>query len=183
MDTLLKGIQIYSLFIFVSLLGCTLVHHEARADHVYHTHFSSMAHPEVSALQVRYVFRQNEGLIEISNTGLPAEFCPVDSEFHCVISESFTFAVPKEFKADADQWSYAGVNFKVKESLRKRQVLGKELAVVEIIAKREDGYSQFLYSPQDGLIAFGFSEGKTHGFSQYFWTEMLPGFAAKLSRQ
>lgn len=111
-----------------------------------------------------------------------SEYCPQDSEYFCVFSAYFAFAVPKHLREDQTEWRVNGYVFRL-GGKQKISIMGVEIDDVYCILAPPEASSlgkevgrptSFFYSPTVGLI--GFDIVRWPGF---YWLTGRVGFGAQ----
>lgn len=122
--------------------------------------------------------------IAIGDVSLTANYCNDKSNYQCVESKVFYFAVPKTINAKQEDWELDGHAYHVEVPLHNKTLFGKRLQV-EIIStvgpKSVDAPAQviyYLYSPERGLLAIGYPDAGNFDTKVLISTSDI-GFAAQ----
>jgi hypothetical protein len=89
-----------------------------------------------------------------AHTVVGANACVGKPEYNCLVGGDAIFVFPKRMPSKKTAWEYQGKNFKVQKKVE-GQILGRKYSGFLITRPSEkDGY-WYIYSPRDGLVAFG----------------------------
>jgi len=105
----------------------------------------------------------NGSVIHAQDAVFESEFCAQASEYLCVFSPIYAFAIPSRFDGSVRTWSVNSTTFEVVESGLTVSIFGAEVSDVSLIRTpaaatllgKETATPTFsLYSPEHGLIGF-----------------------------
>jgi hypothetical protein len=119
--------------------------------------------------------RKNDQIVLDGHSVSGASACPSSSKFHCFGVPSSLFVFPRSGISEQSAWEYDGHKFNVQRKV-KGQVLGRRYSAFLVKSQRNDDGYWYLYSPVDGLLAFGLKNATT---SSAFILEGRCGFGAK----
>jgi hypothetical protein len=134
--------------------------------------------PPESGTKGHYLFEDDEYI--------SIEFCPRDSEYVCVFSDRYTFAAPKNLKRAGKTWTVNDVTFERLKTGVSVTFFGRRMDDLWLISTPMEATSAgrqakqpilTLYSPQYGVVGFGFDA--SHGRSSFFWSTAEKGFGAQ----
>lgn len=138
--------------IFVILMSLNAVSvNLAAAEAARFEHFRYISLPSGSTVQLdvkksRIVFDEHSVIGAKECTGL--------SEFHCLVGGDAFFVFPKRALSEQSTWEYSGQKFAVQKRVNS-QVFGKKYSAFLIARQDKSDSYWYLYSPRDGLLAFG----------------------------
>jgi hypothetical protein len=121
----------------------------------------------------------SKGRIVVANDALfQTDFCETSDDYHCFFSAQHAFAVPKMLRANTKEWTVHGIRFELVDRNVSVSIFGRRidgLSVVRSPANATAGEKPwlYLYSPRDGLVAFG-----SEDLRSTFWLEGDVGFGA-----
>jgi hypothetical protein len=128
----------------------------------------------------------SDGVLVLGGDALePAEFCTSESEFICILSRRYTFAVPKRLEA-AKQWILRGITFELAGEDLSVSIFGKKFDGLLLIRTPSEAFasgrstgkpSYFLYSYRHGLVGFG-RDPLPDGAATTYWMAEQVGFGA-----
>lgn len=127
---------------------------------------------------------ETKGFVTLGADGRAiAEFCPSHSDYFCVFSPLYAFAVPKRIDPDVRSWTVNNLKFGLVRTGIKMSIFGREMDDLIMIATPADATaagrqsmqsSWSLYSPKFGLIGF-----RTPRSLPVYWAVGSVGFAAR----
>lgn len=108
---------------------------------------------------IGFVIDAKNHQITVGDTGVPARFCDKESNYICVDSKVFYFAIPRKAERERTSWEEAGHKYTVETPLHRVKLLGGEINI-EIISTigpkdvdKPASVNYFVYSPELGLLA------------------------------
>lgn len=106
---------------------------------------------------------RDEGTVMIGDYGVKARVCGVDSEYYCVNSGVFYFAVPKILTENNKSWAVNGREYKVVYPLRWISLFGRSIQVTiienqEFAPNGDSATTYYYYSPVSGLLGYEATE-------------------------
>jgi len=114
-----------------------------------------------------------------------ADFCNQDSEYFCFTSQAYAFAVPKQLEPGMRKWTTGGLSFEIVREGMELSLLGSRISGLLLIklpagakygAEATDRDAFYVYSPERGLVAFGFDPA--YPYATTYWMENRVGFGA-----
>lgn len=108
------------------------------------------------------------------HTVVGANACIGKPEYNCLVGRDIVFVFPKKIPSEQAIWEYQGQKFKVQRKVNGK-VLDRKYSGLLISRESEMDDYWYIYSPRDGLIAFGLA-GKSA--SSAFFIEGRCGFGA-----
>ncbi|HLB31802.1 MAG TPA: hypothetical protein VJN91_09750 [Gammaproteobacteria bacterium] len=147
-------------------------------------------HPPIRAKSEEFSFqtpKQGEGnghMIYGGDAYFETKYCPQESEYICVFSPYYAFAVPKDLsETNSSEWEVDGFVFKRRSGREQRRILGSYVDDVYVIetppeafylGRKKNKPTLSLYSPTIGLI--GFVDIR---FDDFYWLTGRVGFGAQ----
>jgi hypothetical protein len=125
----------------------------------------------------------SKGRIVVANDAFfETDFCEADANYYCFFSPHHAFAVPKVIGPNTSEWTVRGVRFELVERDVSIGVFGRRIDGLFVIRSPVGGLVGgapylYLYSPRDGLVAFGLESLRTT-----YWLEGDVGFGGPTSR-
>jgi hypothetical protein len=113
-----------------------------------------------------------------------ADFCKSEDSFICIFARDIAFAVPRTLGAQT-QWEFRGHTFEVADRDLSVRLFGTEISgLLHVRTPPSANFSyepdqrqfNFLYSPEIGLVAFGWVHAR--GSSFVYWTQARRGFGS-----
>lgn len=116
----------------------------------------------------RLVIDEDRSAVFLGDFGIKATFCNSKSQYHCVSSDLFFFAVPKHLTGKMKTWNVDGHVYEVVTPLTIVNMFGTNLEACIIVSRGHTkhggiGITYYYYSPQRGLLAFGTEVHPTTG--------------------
>lgn len=102
-------------------------------------------------------------------------YCNQTSEYVCIESDVFNFAVPRKLKNSQNFWKINGVDYRLK-SINAIYLLGLKINIFNIVSNQGDYKYNFLYSEKYGLIGFKVTRDMKNGM---FLSIKPEGYGAK----
>ena len=148
------------ILILLLTLGCTSVSvspvPDKQSDDVYVYRFLSHGDRLVLDMQREAVF--------FDDVGIEADYCKPQSEYHCVRSELFSFAVPRNLTKERERWELNEKTYWVSQPPIKRDWFGERLTIAVIhlteFEHNDNKTTDFYYSLERGLLALQIDPGK-----------------------
>ena len=125
----------------------------------------------------------SKGRIVVANDALfQTDFCKPSDDYYCFFSAHHAFAVPKMLKEDVKEWTVHGRRFELVDRNVRVSVFGRMIDGLTVVRSPANATVAgepwlYLYSPRDGLVAFG-----SEDLRSTFWLEGGAGFGAGASR-
>lgn len=145
----------YGALIAMIVFGCGCTQRQSSTIEQSHRMFGYVTLTDNSG----FVLDESANAIAVGDVSLPATYCDDKSEYFCINSDVFYFAVPKSLTVKQKSWSLGGHTYHVVVPLHSMLLFGERIRV-EIIStvgpKSVDSpadVTYFLYSPRHGLLA------------------------------
>ena len=122
-------------------------------------------------------------IVEGRDAFLVTDFCDPVDDYYCFFSAHEAFAVPKVLGPETSEWTVRGVRFALLERRASVSILGRKIDDLAVIRSPASAVAAgwgawiYLYSPRDGLVAFGSEDRPVT-----FWLEGAVGFGAEPDR-
>lgn len=106
-----------------------------------------------------FVLDEPANAIAVGDVSIRATYCDEKSDFFCIDSDVFYFAVPKTLTGKQQNWNLGGHTYHVEIPLHEILLLGKRIHVEVITTLGPKPVNKpapdiyFLYSPEAGLLA------------------------------
>lgn len=127
-----------------------------------------------------------EGTLVIGGDAIyKTQFCDEDSDYFCFTSQSYAFAVPKRLRPGVSSRTVEGITFEVVRENMEVSLFGSRVSGLLMVklaagakygAEPTDRDAFYLYSPERGLVAFGFDPA--YPYATTYWMEGSKGFGA-----
>lgn len=101
--------------------------------------------------------------------------CPLSSAFQCFSGPNSLFVFPRRKVSVQSSWEFGGQKFNVQRKMT-GQILGRQYSAFLVKSQVNDDNYWYLYSPIDGLLAFGLANKSE---TSTFILEGRCGFASK----